>query len=172
MLVILIILLTAAATIMDIKTGKVDNRLIFISSGAGLLLRFARGGPEGMAAGVAGMLLPFVLLFILFCFRMLGAGDIKLFCSIGATLGPAGIIKCIAVSFLIGALIALSLMLKKGIFIQRFRYLFSYISRLSTEKTATSYRCGGLERPENFHFTIPIFLSVIMMCALKEVPVF
>lgn len=172
MLAILILLLTIAAMIMDIKTGKVDNRLIFISSGAALLFRLVRGGPAGMAAGFAGMAIPFVLLFLLFSLRMLGAGDIKLFCSLGAFLGPAAILKCIAVSFLIGALIALSLMLKKGIIIERFRYFFSYLSRLLTEKTAPPYRCGGLERPENFHFTIPIFISVIMMCALKEVPVF
>jgi len=170
--VILIILLTTAAMVMDIKTGKVDNRLIFISSGAGLLWRAARGGPAGAAAGVAGMLIPFALLFILFFLRMLGAGDIKLFCSLGTVLGPAGIIKCIALSFLFGAFIALPLMIKEGIFFKRFRYFFFYISRLSAENTALPYICGGPEHPENFHFTIPIFLSAVFMIVMKQVPAF
>ena len=99
MLAILIILLTAAAMVMDIKTGKVDSRLILISTCTGLLWRAARGGPAGVVSGLAGMLTPFALLFILFFLRMLGAGDIKLFCSLGTVLGPAGIIKCIALSF-------------------------------------------------------------------------
>ena len=44
-------------------------------------------GVEGLLAGGQGMLIGFVILYGLFWIRVLGAGDVKLFCAIGAFMG-------------------------------------------------------------------------------------
>ena len=168
-----IMLLTAAtAMCMDLAAGKVGNQLILISAAAGLLWRLTCGGPKAAAEGLAGMLTAFIVLFILFVFRMLGAGDIKLFCALGTVLGPSGILRCIAFSLFFGAVIAIPLMIIRGIPIERLTYFITYIRGLAYSKDFRPYRCGGLERPENFHFTIPIFISAILMIVLKQVPAY
>ena len=157
----LISVTSVTAMVTDLAAGKISNRLIFISAAAGLLWQLTRGGPKAAAAGFAGMLTAFAALFILFVFRMLGAGDIKLFCALGTVLGPSGILRCIAISFLFGAIIAIPLMICRGISTERFLYFITYIRRLADTKVLQPYRCGGTERPENFHFSVPIFMSVI-----------
>lgn len=162
-----ILLSTAAsAMLMDLATGKVSNYLILISAVAGLIWQSVRGGPKAAAEGMAGMLTAFAVLFILFAFRMLGAGDIKLFCALGAVLGPSGILRCIAFSLFFGAVIAVPLMLIRGISTERLTYFITYIRGLAYSKDLRPYRRGGSERPENFHFTVPIFMSVVCIVVL------
>ncbi len=44
---------------------------------------------------ICGLLVPILILGILFIFRMLGAGDIKLLSVIGSMIGPTKILNCI-----------------------------------------------------------------------------
>lgn len=94
-------------------------------------------------------------------FRMLGAGDIKLLSVIGSMIGPTKILNCISYSFLIGAVISAALMISSGIVCQRILYLLHYISvYFKTGKREPYYKSG---MPlENFHFTVPIFLSALL----------
>ena len=55
--------------------------------GCGFLLQGYAHGVEGLLAGGQGMLIGFATLYGLFWIRVLGAGDVKLFCAIGAFMG-------------------------------------------------------------------------------------
>ena len=71
------------------------------------------------------------------------------------------ILNCISYSFLIGAVISAALMISSGIVCQRILYLLHYISvYFKTGKREPYYKSG---MPlENFHFTVPIFLSALL----------
>ena len=55
--------------------------------GCGFLLQGYAHGVEGLLAGGQGMLIGFATLYGLSWIRVLGAGDVKLFCAIGAFMG-------------------------------------------------------------------------------------
>ena len=55
--------------------------------GCGFLLQGYAHGVEGLLAGGQGMLIGVATLYGLFWIRVLGAGDVKLFCAIGAFMG-------------------------------------------------------------------------------------
>ena len=64
---------------------------------------------SSLGSWICGLLVPILILGILFIFRMLGAGDIKLLSVIGSMIGPTKILNCISYSFLIGAVISAAL---------------------------------------------------------------
>ena len=143
------------AALMDIQRAKVDNGWLLFCVLVSLFTRIWKMDVSSLETWICG------LLGILFIFRMLGAGDIKLLSVIGSMIGPTKILNCISYSFLIGAVISAALMISSGIVCQRILYLLHYISvYFKTGKREPYYKSG---MPlENFHFTVPIFLSALL----------
>ena len=162
-IMVLLLGILCPAVIMDLREGRIDNRWILLSAAAGFVMQIRVRGPAGILYAAAGFGTAFAVLFVLFVFRMLGAGDIKLFCALGTVLGPAGILKCIAGAFIAGAAIALIRMISARIFRERFLYLFRYIQNTLSEGKIRPYIKPGLDRPENIHFTVPIMLSAVLL---------
>ena len=142
------------AALMDIQRAKVDNGWLLFCVLVSLFTRIWKMDVSSLGSWICGLLVPILILGILFIFRMLGAGDIKLLSVIGSMIGPTKILNCISYSFLIGAVIS-------GIVCQRILYLLHYISvYFKTGKREPYYKSG---MPlENFHFTVPIFLSALL----------
>ena len=159
----LLLVISGTAVCMDFACSRIDNRwnLIFLVSGTvyQILIR----GPEGLLYAAYGAATAFLALFLLFLFRMLGAGDIKLFCALGTILGSARILKCISGAFVFGAVISLIRMFSHGIAAERFRYFCSYVQDCLQSGRITPYRKPGMDRTENMHFTLPVFLSVLFV---------
>ncbi|MBQ8306695.1 MAG: prepilin peptidase [Blautia sp.] len=128
---------SSVAMVMDLDSDRVDNGWLFFSAAAGVLLHLAGGTFPPWSSCLAGMLLPVLLLGPFFCFRMLGAGDVKLFCTLGLMLGADRILTCMFVSFLSG-----------GIYV---------IVRMAADHfVRRQIRAGTI------HFTIPICLSIYL----------
>ena len=145
------------AALMDIQRAKVDNGWLLFCVLVSLFTRIWKIDVSSLGSWICGLLVPILILGILFIFRMLGAGDIKLLSVIGSMIGPTKILNCISYSFLIAA----ALMISSGIVCQRILYLLHYISvYFKTGKREPYYKSG---MPlENFHFTVPIFLSALL----------
>ncbi len=84
---ILLTVFISCAVVFDVKTFRVPNILNGIGCLAGLLSQITEKGMAGVLGGLAGMLIPVGILFILFAFRIVGAGDIKLLAMIGSFVG-------------------------------------------------------------------------------------
>lgn len=154
--------IAAVAVIMDLRTAKVDNGWILFSIVVGLLIRMLTENGNVFLKFMAGMIFPIVCLGVLFLFHMLGSGDIKLFCALGGIMGMENIAKCIFISFIFGACISFAILISSGNLYERFHYLFLYISKcIQTGKIEPYYR-KGMGVSENFHFTIPVFMSVVL----------
>ena len=127
------------AALMDIQRAKVDNGWLLFCVLVSLFTRIWKMDVSSLGTWICGLLVPILILGILFIFRMLGAGDIKLLSVIGSMIGPTKILNCISYSFLIGAVIS---------------------AYFKTGKREPYYKSG---MPlENFHFTVPIFLSALL----------
>lgn len=156
------VMMAAAAVVMDLRTARVDNGWILFCMAAGLAMRILANGIIGVFWYFTGALIPVVLLGWLFVFRMLGPGDIKLLSVIGGILGAGEIVKCILGAMFIGAAISAALLISNGNICQRFLYLWSYICQTARTGKRKSYYQKGMLPLENFHFTVPVFLSVLL----------
>ncbi|MDD6072517.1 MAG: prepilin peptidase [Clostridiales bacterium] len=126
----------------DIKTGKIENRLVAAGLIAGLLFAAVRDGPKGIWTSVRMMGIVFVMLIFLFIIKGLGAGDIKLFCVL-AVFFPEDIIQIIIVSFFAGGIAATG-----KILLRLFRGKSLYI------------------RHETMNFSVPIFVGTALVVGI------
>lgn len=157
----LLLTITGVAVLMDLYQMKIKNSLILISLITGFIYDLYIGGWTGAAFFISGAGIPLVILGWLFYFRMLGSGDIKLFCVLGCIMGPVHILWCIWYAFLTGGLISLAILIFCGGFRQRIHYLAEYLN----DYIRTGERRGYYQRGtgwENIHFTVPIFMSVML----------
>ncbi len=109
-------------------------------------------------AGGAG--LPLLMFGLLYYYRMIGAGDIKLLCAAGGYMGPMGCLSCMVSAILFGGVIAIWIMIRRRNFVQRMYYFLQYIGECSEKGQWRSYLSGTQESAE-FCFSIPVLLGVL-----------
>lgn len=125
--IIAICLLLLLSVYCDIRSYKIKNVITLPFILAGLLTGLFIEGANGLSHSVLGILLPLAILLPLYILRMLGAGDIKLLCAIGAITGPGTILYVIAYSFISGGIIGLVVMLVRKNLGLRIQYLITYL---------------------------------------------
>lgn len=164
---ILIITLLMLAVINDLYSYKVKNEITFSFAIIGIIYNLVFGSLQNFYSSILGMTVPFIILLPLYINKMLGAGDIKLFCALGAFVGFNLIIVSIGYSFIAGAIIAIILMLARKNMLQRFKYFFQYIRSCLLCLTLIPY--DDLSVKQNgakMHFTIPIALGTMLVLLL------
>ncbi|WP_459780393.1 prepilin peptidase [Blautia glucerasea] len=93
--------IAGTAVVMDISSMRISNGWILCSLLTGFLYSISGKGPC-FREFAFGTLIPAAVLGGLCWFRMLGAGDIKLICSLGGIMGPEPVWRCMGISFFIG----------------------------------------------------------------------
>lgn len=145
----------------DIKYGKIKNifslSLILLSIVVSLVF-----WDLNFADNILGVIIPFILGYPLYALKMFGAGDIKLFCGLGALFGMEWILWCMAYSIFSGGFIALFIILLTGNGIERFKYLFNYLKYTLLTLKVTPYQSFDKKNPATFPFAIAIFLGLII----------
>lgn len=99
----IVLFFLAEALRQDLDCRRISNRLILAGIGCGAALRIFTEGSWQIGRLTADLLLPVGLLFILYLFRVLGAGDLKLFSMISIFIGRKAGFCVIRYAFLAGA---------------------------------------------------------------------
>ncbi len=103
----LVIILVSAAVILDFKMWKIPNWLVLLGLDTGIFITIQKMGlQQGLANAAVGVLLPILLLYLLFLFGFLGAGDIKLLAAVGAFVG-AEIARIMLYAFIFGGILSI-----------------------------------------------------------------
>lgn len=157
----LALMTVTVAVCMDLMQDRIDNGWILMAWVLGLGYQMGAGGGPGIARFLAGAVLPLLLLYILFRFRMLGAGDIKLLSAVGGFMSISAICWCIFFSFLFGAVLSAAILVTCGDFSRRLRYFNRYFQNYFHTGRIVPYRKSG-RQPEHIHFSVPVFLSVLL----------
>ena len=106
-LAIMFIPLAIMITYMDVRYRRIPNRLVLITLLGGLALNTFFGGMHALVASLGGAALAFGLMFFLHVFGTLGAGDVKLFASIGAIIGISHVLPTLLVIAITGGVLAI-----------------------------------------------------------------
>lgn len=158
--IILLLCLTVAAVLSDLKEGRIPNGIIAAGLACGFLYHIFTSGAAGIILYLGGVILPLLIFGVFYYFRMIGAGDIKLLCMAGGFLGLSGCFACIKWSIFFGGLISLALMLRRRNMEERLAYFAEYVSRYSKERKWRPYMSGTKE-DARFCFSVPILLAVL-----------
>ncbi len=133
----------------DGKELRVPNWITFPMVLSGLIYSTCVGGLGGFGAGLAGMAMGLACLLPLYVVGGMGAGDVKLMAGIGAWLGWRITVEAFIVSALVGAVIAIVMVLIRGTWKKHYENLLTILSewivirnpdelsRLAAERKAT-----------------------------------
>lgn len=102
----------AAACVSDLRTRRIPNVLTGLLAAAGVAYTLAAG--RGLAHGIGGILVGFVIWVPFWLLGWLGAGDVKLVAAAGAWLGPWATVEASVVAALVGAVLSIGWMLRAG----------------------------------------------------------
>ena len=151
MLFILVFLFLAGGAAWDVKTGMLPNRyLLFwlvILGGYTVILGDMPGSDaSALAAGVLRLLvfggrilLAVIVLFPLFFFHMLGAGDVKWMALLCGALGFSSGVLVIFYGLAAAAVWSLFCLVRKRLFFQRIRYFLNYMMNLPQMEEVIPY---------------------------------
>lgn len=153
------VLFLIAALVTDIKGYKIKNIAILPTIFVGFIIAFIMHSPLD---SLLGMLAPLVL-FPFYALRMLGAGDIKALCALGAVVGLRMSVETLIFTFLSGGIIAIVFMLFSGNAVERFKYFFNYLKLCLLARKPQSYDFGDGEK-SCFRFAYAIFAGFV--CAV------
>ena len=142
---------------------KVRNFIIVSGLLVGLVVQFLEAGGTGIINWILGVCIPIVLLWVLFRYKMLGAGDIKLFSIIGGMYGASVIIDTIILAFLAGGVLSVIRLLQTGGLKNRLQYLAAFISNQCEQIQVVSYYQKERDgREPVIHFTVAIGIGFLL----------
>ncbi len=162
MCITILFLILAVATITDLLFDKIYNEWILIGAAAGLSYAVWQGGGDGLIRALLSMAVPIVLLYPLFMIGGLGAGDIKLIAVAGCFLTIKETVLCLGISFFLGAVLSLLKMAAEKNFLQRMKYLLSYILDVFKSGEWKLYEENLKDRKKEgkIHFSLPVLLAI------------
>lgn len=105
---IILFIVLMFSVLSDLRTSKIRNIYTVSAIIAGIGINTYFSGIYGFKESIKGSIVPVLILGVFFCARLIGAGDIKLYSSIGAVFGIDFVIMAAAYSFLICGLYSLA----------------------------------------------------------------
>jgi prepilin peptidase CpaA len=109
-----LLLVVCLAAWSDVRSRRIPNRLTVSGLAAALILRVLLGVVP-LQQGVLGVVLALGISVVLFALGVIGGGDAKLLVAVGAFLGPAGFIGALAISCVVGAVMAVVDAARRGV---------------------------------------------------------
>ena len=150
------------ATISDMSRYRIKNSIVITFIIIGLTTNIIIN-TNNILDYLVATILPIVALFILFALKMLGAGDIKLFCAIGSIVGTFNVAYCIIYSFLAGGAIALVVIIKNRSALISFRNISTYFKCCILTQSLLPYKNDASDTNGCFHFSIAIVCGTMLM---------
>ncbi|MCD8015274.1 MAG: prepilin peptidase [Lachnospiraceae bacterium] len=149
------------AVLCDLWSGRIPNAVIAVGLAMGLVCRFFAEGAIGVILSLGGMCLPVLFFGVLYYFRMMGAGDIKLLCVAGGFLGPTGVLSCILRTLFVAAAFSLVILYRNHSLGKRLDYLRRYVCDYAESGKWQPYMEQAGEDAK-FCFSVPVLIGILM----------
>lgn len=158
----------SAAVYEDIRSYTISNRLILTGWISGFLLQVMEKGIQGIGYWCLGSIIPIIITYVLFYFKMLGAGDIKLLSVIGGMCGIGFLKSVLPASLFVGAVLSLMQMFRWKQLKIRFLYFFKYVTEMiETKQYAPYYESERDGTKCVIRYSIAVGIAVCI-CMIRE----
>lgn len=134
---ILLFIFLIFASYFDIKEHRLPNWLNLMAALIGIGYHFITNQLDGFLHSFIGMTVSFIILLILYIFKALGAGDVKLFAAIGALTGPLFSLYAIMYTIIYAGIIAIFILLFTRTFLINLTLLFIHMKESIMKQSLT-----------------------------------
>ncbi|WP_165822320.1 A24 family peptidase [Paenibacillus montanisoli] len=153
---VLAAILIGIAFICDIRELRIPNWLTVSFFAAGLVYHLGVDGWHGGFFSLLGALAGFLPLLVLYAFKGIGAGDVKLFGALGAVVGAGHSLQVLMYSILYGGLLGAALIVMNQSFARRMLLL-----GLSLLSVNWSLRAEGFASLKKDSLRFPFMIAVL-----------
>jgi prepilin peptidase CpaA len=153
----LIGLLTGIASFTDIRRYRIPNWLTISGVCVGLSYHALNEGMNGLLFSVFGFVFGLVLLFILYLFGALGAGDVKLFAAYGAIAGMEFVTHSLVYAVIYAGLIGIVILIIQKKLFQRMLWIFHALFNFLILKELLVFK----SIPQNQMLQFPFMWAVV-----------
>jgi prepilin peptidase CpaA len=160
----LVCIVLIVAAYIDGKQLRVPNWLTYSMVFSGLAYCTCAGGWAGLGEGLLGMLVGLVCLMPLYAVGGMGAGDVKLLAGVGAWLGASVTFYGFCVSTVVGAVMAVLMVLYRKSFSKHYSQFLLIFSEWLTVKNPLELSRIAAERKSSMlllPYGIPICIGCI-----------
>lgn len=155
--VALLIPLAVIITYYDVRYRRIPNVYVLTTLICGLGANVITNGWRGALSSLAGCALAFCLMSIQHIFGAMGAGDVKLFASIGALIGTNRVLPTFLVAMIIGCALAVCSILRSGRLYETARRVsFIFVCLV------IGWRAPRLVKPAGRKQTIPYGIAITL----------
>lgn len=136
MIIYLILVYTLLISVTnDLRYSRIPNIYILTAIISGLTANTLLYGMRGIRLSLSGMMLPVLIFGLFFYLKLIGAGDIKLFCAVGSLCGWRFTAYTIGICFILAGMISAILLVKesrtKSTFLAFYKDLKMYLMTLN-----------------------------------------
>ncbi len=156
-----LLLVSFFACLQDIQLHKVKNWYILVMLFMGLVYQIFSGDTiSGILGAASGM-----IFYPLFMLRLMGAGDVKMFCVLGAWAAVPDIFMLMACCVLVNGVVALCFMLfrKNG---RKVFYNFGLWLKNCFLSGSYIPMAEEADKSDRYPYMIGVFLGVIVFCVI------
>jgi len=167
----LVCVILIVAAYIDGKELRVPNLITYPMVIGGLLFNVWAEGWLGLGTGLWGMAVGLLCLLPLYAVGGMGAGDVKLMAGVGAWLGAAVTFYAFAVSTVVGAVMAIVMVLYKRAFTKHYANFLMILTEWMTIKDPKELsRLAADRKPTMFllPYGIPICIGSIAYFIFEE----
>lgn len=143
----------------DVKERRIPNLFVGILLCLQIIKLIVLKDWDTYKDNISGCILLLILGYMIFYFRFLGAGDVKLLIAILVGVPVCSWTKFAVVSLSVAAVWSLVLMWKNHVFIERFLYLKNYIRYMYTFKVTEHYWSRNQSKKDTIPLSVPMILG-------------
>ena len=153
----LLVPLAGVISYYDIRYRRIPNVYVLITLLCGVAGNTATNGWRGALGSLGGCLFAFCLMLILHIFGAMGAGDVKLFASIGAVIGTNMVLSTFLIVLITGGALAVFTTLRSGTVYETAQRVSLIFSQLFT-----SWQVPRFVMPADRKQTIPYGVAITL----------
>jgi prepilin peptidase CpaA len=134
------VIFMVTASVSDFRERKITNRLNVAGALTGLVLQALLVGSAGVVAGLHGLVVGLLILFLPFAAGMVGGGDVKFVAAAGTFLGWKVLLLGLAAGMILGGIAAAIALLMNGRFGAALKSLLADLVCLSSGVRPTTLK--------------------------------
>lgn len=156
------VILIVISMICDVKSYKIPNLCIVMLLLLAVVNIISATGMDEAVKRAGAMLMVFITGYPFFCFRMVGAGDIKFLMTLTLYMPVEKVVYFLFLSFILSAVYAVTKMIAQKSTVKRVCYLVDYIREGKRKGRFGSYYKLGQEYKDVIPMALPVGVSFFL----------
>lgn len=153
------------AVITDWRCYRIPNLCILGGMAAGLVMTYMSYSVTGVLEALADMLLIFLAFYPFYLSGGIGAGDVKLFMTIGCYIRGGALLRYMLVTMAVAAVLCIGKMVLFRESRERLFYLGRYLRKAALTGVVEEYEVDRSQKRSVVRLTIPALASLLLLCA-------